>query len=268
MKPSLSVAVIVVVVAGACGGKPARIKHAAPPPVVVDAAPIALRAVVVDQEGKELGDVVTYSATPAGAITFTPDGRFACSKSADATMTLFAGGITAQIAVQCRMVKRIQVKPAVEVVLDGAAVPLEGELFDESGLAIAELPITYEVVDPRIAAVQDGAVSAVAPGETIVRAKFDPLVAETKVRVSAKAGAEALDIPEDGAHMKSLGQGRNVIDVVVDQPVSLSFSGDACPPQPAKRKHHVECKVGEHATLRIETAGAPARGKLTLRVAP
>lgn len=165
----------------------AGIRFTAPPASVTVGQSATLRAVAVDAEGTPLtGRAVRWTSSDPARAVVTPQGVVSARGPGAVTLTARAEGATQSLTLEI-----LPVRAASVALSAGAATLVVGETarltalpLDAGGQRVASA-VSWRTADPRVASVDDGVVTAVGAGSTVVTATADGRESSATIRVTA-----------------------------------------------------------------------------------
>ena len=163
------------------------IRFTAPPASVTVGQSATLRAVAVDAGGATLtGRVVRWSSSDPVRATVTPQGVVSARAPGTVTLTARAEGATQSLTLEIIPVRAASValSAASATLVVGETARLTAMPLDAGGQRVGSA-VSWRTADPRVASVDDGVVTAVGAGSTVVSVTADGRESSATIRVTA-----------------------------------------------------------------------------------
>jgi uncharacterized protein YjdB len=165
---------------------------------------VTVRATILDQKGAPIdpppeGLSITWNSANQG-IASVDAGTILGTGAGNTTVTARAGGLQAQVQVTVSNAPTsIRVDPQSLTLEPGLSATLVAVVLNEQGTAMTPVPtgfaVSWSSADPAVATVSGGAVTAVAEGQTTIRAEAGALPPATvAVQVARVPGSLALSL--------------------------------------------------------------------------
>jgi uncharacterized protein YjdB len=165
---------------------------------------VTVRATILDQKGAPIdpppeGLAITWTSANQG-IASVDAGTILGTGAGNTTVTARAGGLQAQVQVTVSNAPTsIRVDPQSLTLEPGLSATLVAVVLNEQGTAMTPVPtgfaVSWSSADPAVATVSGGAVTAVAEGQTTVRAEAGALPPATvAVQVARVPGSVVLSV--------------------------------------------------------------------------
>lgn len=189
---------------------------------------------------KDTTDVITYTSSDEKVATVTEQGRVTAVGNGEAIITITCGQITKQCRVVCEFPVETSTATTVPenseetqpsgtgetLALDREDITFskKGETFRFSAGDLSNAQITWSSDDPSIASVENGKVTAVAPGMTTIRAEYDGQKASCIVRCSFEdegGTSDATEATDSGGSSAVVSISSSDVTISVDESFEL-----------------------------------------------
>jgi trimeric autotransporter adhesin len=212
----------------------ARISVTPPSPSIDAGGTVQLTATVFDADDNVLLRTVTWSSSASGTATVSGDGLVTGVAPGQVTIRASAGGVDGESAVTVRdiSVARVQVTPSSATLLPGETVQLQATVYDANDNVLSR-SVSWTTTSAGVATVSGaGMVTAVSPGQALIRATVDGISGEATITVNQVPVARvevspssATLLPGETVQLQATVYDAN--DNVLDRPVSWATSNSS-----------------------------------------
>ena len=180
-----SIIAVVLVVAAACKGPPARLSAGRSDTVIVNnLRPAQLPIRVLDAAGHSLDKTgVRYQWTAGAPFSVSNTGVVTCTQAGDAKVNASLGALTTRLVVRCRPVREVRAPGHLGLVVGAPAQELSFEALGIDSTPVELVAAQITVGDSTIATVNGSRIRGRAPGATFVTVRVGNRQSFTSVEV-------------------------------------------------------------------------------------
>ncbi|RNB85850.1 hypothetical protein EDM56_17780 [Brevibacillus fluminis] len=149
---------------------------------------LKVNALLFDGSKKDVSELATWSTEDDDIITLDENGKVTAIASGTATIQAVYGGVTAELAVEVtgeKQVKRLKVNKQTVTLAAKEEQQLRVTAYMTDG---SKRDVTADSIwtssDEQVATVKDGVITAIAPGETSIRGRYQDRLITVKVTVT------------------------------------------------------------------------------------
>jgi serine/threonine-protein kinase len=161
-----------------------------------DGQSATLRAVVLDQAGRQMSRPVRWSSSDPEVVAVRAGSQISAVGPGRATITAEADGRRAEVRITVTpVVASVTVSPAAGDLRPGASLVLTATAFDRHGDAVGGQAATWRSSNDQVAQVVNGRVTAVGVGSAVISAVVAGQVGSAQVSVTQPAAVPPLTEP-------------------------------------------------------------------------
>jgi Tol biopolymer transport system component len=176
-------------------------------PTLARGQQLQLAAIPKSATGQVLSDrPVTWESFDPTVVSVTAQGLATAHREATATLQVTAGGLTRKLVIEVGAPALVSLSlDATQLTLDesrsGVLVATLRNALDE---VVSNPSLVWESLDTRVATVENGTITGLREGSTVIRVSAGPVIAQAEVVVRPDFGGELVFVSRDGP----LGSGR------------------------------------------------------------